>query len=73
MSKRQKRIYTADIPGQVEQLLKQEVSIIMKDKSVLHVQLLSFKNNIFEAKDLILRKHLINVDSVDEIILELNA
>lgn len=45
----------------------------MKDKSVLHVQLLSFKNNIFEAKDLILRKHHINVDSVDEIILELNA
>ncbi|MEQ8713225.1 MAG: hypothetical protein RIC80_09410 [Cyclobacteriaceae bacterium] len=73
MSKRQKRIYTADIPGQIEQLLKQEVSIIMKDKSVLHVRLLSFKNNIFEAKDLILRKHLINVDSVDEIILELNA
>jgi hypothetical protein len=45
----------------------------MKDKSVLYVELLSFKNNIFEAKDLILRKHKINVASVDEIILELNA
>jgi hypothetical protein len=45
----------------------------MTDKSVVFVQLLSFKNNIFEAKDLILRKHYINVDSVDEIILELNA
>jgi hypothetical protein len=73
MSKRQKRIYRADILNQLQQLIGQKVSVVMKDKSVLYVELLSFKNNIFEAKDLILRKHKINVASVDEIILELNA
>lgn len=73
MSKRQRRIYRADIIQSIDLLLGQKLSIVMVDKSVLHVQLLSFKNNIFEAKDLILRKHQIDVDQIDELILELHA
>ena len=73
MSKRQKRISRRQLSEAMDQLLGQKVSVVLADKSVLHVQLLSFKNDIFEAKDLILRKHMIHVASIDEIILELNA
>ena len=73
MSKRQKRIRSAELTNHLEELLGQKVSVVLKDKSVIYVQLLSFKNDTFDAKDLILRKHKIELESIDEMILELDA
>ncbi|MEM8894505.1 MAG: hypothetical protein AAGC88_08005 [Bacteroidota bacterium] len=73
MSKRQKRIPSTELAKHKDQLLGQKVSVVLKDKSVIYVQLLSFKNDTFEAKDLILRKHKIELESIDEMILELDA
>ena len=73
MSKRQKRVRGNELHKILDDLIGQKVSVILKDKSVNYVELVSFKNNIFEAKDLIKRKHKIKLDSIDEVILELDA
>ena len=73
MSNRQKRVDQSDIPDQIDQLIGRKASIVLKDKSVVYVRLLSFKNNNFDAKDFIHRKHQIALSSIDEVILELNA
>ena len=73
MSRRQKRVSGTDIRNHLDELIGQKLSVVLNDKSVIYVELLSFKNNNFEAKDLIRRKHTIALGSIDEIILELDA
>lgn len=73
MSKRQKRIKGIDLLSEAPQVIGKEASIVLKNNSVLFVQIIKVEDNTFVVKDFIPRKHIINFNDIAEVIYDYNA
>lgn len=68
MGKRLIKIFEAQIPSTLPQLLEQEIHLILKNNVTLHGIILKIDNQQIIFKDMILRKHKIPISELSQII-----
>jgi hypothetical protein len=66
--KRQKRFFREDIRKIVGTLNGQKVNLILEDKQVLYLEILQVEKDSLLGRDMILKKHRIELNKIEEII-----
>jgi hypothetical protein len=70
MGKRQIRIYEAELPEKLPDLLNIELNLVLKNDVTLHGKIIQVQNQKIQFKDSILRLHWLKMMEIAEIILD---
>lgn len=70
MGKRQIRIFENEFSEKLSSLLNQELNLVLKNNVTLHGKILNISEQKILLKDAILRKHIIEIKQIAEIVVD---